>query len=152
MYLNFSNFRGQTSAGGGTSLGPKTGTSVGWGEIGEIFAGWGDPQAPQEKNPAPIFTYKLLKIHIPTHSPWSCHLCVSFECYILNVICFYSLLLILNSVELTDVCSKVWLANSCLTMCFYGRETFKSLDMKHVAHYTLVCSYVHWVHIMISNN
>ena len=31
MYLNFSNFQGQTSA-GGTSLGPKTGTSVGWGD------------------------------------------------------------------------------------------------------------------------
>ena len=33
MYLNFSNFRGRTSAGGGgTSLGPKTGTGVGWGD------------------------------------------------------------------------------------------------------------------------
>ena len=53
MYLNFSNFRGRTSAGGGTSLGPKTGTSVGWGGIGKIFAGWGDPPSPpQEKNPA----------------------------------------------------------------------------------------------------
>ena len=51
MYLNFSNFRGRTSAGGGTSLGLKTGTSVGWGGggIGKIFAGWGDPQSPQEK-------------------------------------------------------------------------------------------------------
>ena len=32
MYLNFSNFRGRTLAGGGTSLGPKMGTSVGWGD------------------------------------------------------------------------------------------------------------------------
>ena len=48
MYLNFSNFRGRTSAGGGgTSLGPKTGTSVRWGGIGKIVAGWGGP--PQEK-------------------------------------------------------------------------------------------------------
>ena len=31
MYLNFQNFRGRTSAGGGTSLGPKMGTSVGSG-------------------------------------------------------------------------------------------------------------------------
>ena len=31
MYLNFSNFRGRTSA-GGISLGPKIGTSVGWGD------------------------------------------------------------------------------------------------------------------------
>ena len=53
MFLNFSNFRGRTSAGGGTSLGPKTGTSVGWGGIGKIFAGWGEPpqSPPQEKNP-----------------------------------------------------------------------------------------------------
>ena len=32
MYLHFSNFQGRTSAGGGTSLGPKMGTSVGWGD------------------------------------------------------------------------------------------------------------------------
>ena len=52
MYLNFSIFRGRALA-GGTSLGPKTGTSVGWGGggIDKIFAGWGDPPVPQEKNP-----------------------------------------------------------------------------------------------------
>ena len=48
MYLNFSNFRGQTSAGGGQALGPKPGTSVGWG-IGKIFARWGTPPVPREK-------------------------------------------------------------------------------------------------------
>ena len=37
MYLNFSNFRGRTSARVGTSLGPKTGTSVGWGGLTKIF-------------------------------------------------------------------------------------------------------------------
>ena len=49
----FSNFWGQTSAGGGggkTSLGPKMGTSVGWG-IDKIFAGWGGPPVPPAKNP-----------------------------------------------------------------------------------------------------
>ena len=56
MYFDFSNFRGRTSAGGGTSLGPKTGTSVGWG-IDKIFTGWGDPQVPPGKNPVtPILT------------------------------------------------------------------------------------------------
>ena len=50
LYLNFSNFRGRTSAGGGTSLGPKTGTSVRWeGGIGKIFTGWGDPPVPPRK-------------------------------------------------------------------------------------------------------
>ena len=45
MYLNFSNFWRRTPAGGGTSLGPKMGTSVGWG-IDKIFAGWGPPIPP----------------------------------------------------------------------------------------------------------
>ena len=52
MYLKFSNFQGQTSA-GGTSLGPKTTTSVDGG-IDKIFARWGDPPSPQEKNPGPL--------------------------------------------------------------------------------------------------
>ena len=49
MYSNFSNFWGRTSAGGGgTSLGPKTGTSVRWG-IDKIFTGWGTPSPPRKK-------------------------------------------------------------------------------------------------------
>ena len=52
MYLNFSNFRGRTSAGGG---GDKPWSKNGdkcWigGGIDTIFAGWGDPQSPR-KNP-----------------------------------------------------------------------------------------------------
>ena len=47
MYSKFSNFRGQTLA-GGASLGPKTGTCVGWG-IDKIFAGWEDPPVPPRK-------------------------------------------------------------------------------------------------------
>ena len=46
MYLNFSDFQGQTSAGGGQALDQKQGGD--W----QIFAGWGTPQSPQEKNPA----------------------------------------------------------------------------------------------------
>ena len=47
MYLNFSNFRGRTSAGGGTSLGPKTGTSVGWGGgLAKFLPDGGDPPSP----------------------------------------------------------------------------------------------------------
>ena len=45
IYLNFSNFRGRTSA-GGTSLGPKTGTSVGWGGDWQNFRRWGGPPVP----------------------------------------------------------------------------------------------------------
>ena len=48
MYLNFSNFRGRTSAGGGQALAQKRG-QVSDGGIDNIFAGWGDPQSPQEK-------------------------------------------------------------------------------------------------------
>ena len=47
MYLNFSNFRGRTSA-GGTSLGPKTGTSVGWGDW-QNFRWMGGPPSPPRK-------------------------------------------------------------------------------------------------------
>ena len=55
MYLNFSNFRGQTSAGGGQALVQKRGQVSDGGGIGKIFAGWGDPPVPpQEKNPAVI--------------------------------------------------------------------------------------------------
>ena len=52
MYLNFSIFRGQTSVGGGgTSLGPKTGTSVGWGGGLAKFRRMpgGPPQSPPGK-------------------------------------------------------------------------------------------------------
>ena len=48
MYLNFSNFRGRTLAGGGASLGPKTGTSVGWWGLVKLLPD-GGPQSPQEK-------------------------------------------------------------------------------------------------------
>ena len=48
MYLNFSNFRRQTSAGGGQTLVQKWG-QVSDGGIDKIFAGWGDPPVPQEK-------------------------------------------------------------------------------------------------------
>ena len=47
MYLNFSNFRGRTSA-GGISLGPKTGKSVDGGGLTK-FVGWGTPSPPGEK-------------------------------------------------------------------------------------------------------
>ena len=52
MYLNFSNFRGRTSAGGGQALVQKRGqVSDGGGGIGKIFAGWGDPPVPPRKKP-----------------------------------------------------------------------------------------------------
>ena len=57
MYLNFSNFRGRTSAGGGggQALVQKRG-QVSDGGIGKIFAGWGTP-SPPGKNPATSCTY-----------------------------------------------------------------------------------------------
>ena len=51
MHLNFLNFRGRTSAGGGTSLGPKTGTSVGWGDWQNFCRMGGTPQSPPGKKP-----------------------------------------------------------------------------------------------------
>ena len=51
MYLKLSNFRGRTSA-GGTSLGPKTGTSVGWGGgLAQFLPDGGNPPVPPGKNP-----------------------------------------------------------------------------------------------------
>ena len=50
MYINFSNFRGQTSAGGAQALVQKWG-QVSDGGIGKIFARWRDPQSPQGKKP-----------------------------------------------------------------------------------------------------
>ena len=52
MYLNFSNFRGQTSAGGGQALVQKRGQVLDGG-IGKIFAGWGDPPVPPGIKPWP---------------------------------------------------------------------------------------------------
>ena len=49
MYLNFSNFWGLTSAGGGTSLGSKTGTSVRWGGLATFLPDGGPPSPPREK-------------------------------------------------------------------------------------------------------
>ena len=48
MYLNFLNFRGRTSVGGGgQALVQKRGqVSDGGGRIGNIFAGWGGPESP----------------------------------------------------------------------------------------------------------
>ena len=60
MYSNLSNFRGRTSAGGGQALVQKRG-QVSDGGIGKIFAGWGTPQSPQEKNPAFWFTSESTK-------------------------------------------------------------------------------------------
>ena len=53
MYLNFSNFRGRTLAGGDKPW-SKNGDKcrMGGGGIDKIFAGWGPP-VPQEKNPGP---------------------------------------------------------------------------------------------------
>ena len=49
MYLNFSNFRGQTSAGGDKPWSKNGDKCRMRGGIGNIFAGLGDPQSPQEK-------------------------------------------------------------------------------------------------------
>ena len=49
MYVNFSNFQGQTSAGGGGQALVQKRGQVSDGGIGKIFAGWGDPHSPQEK-------------------------------------------------------------------------------------------------------
>ena len=58
MDLNFSNFQGTNLGWGGTSLGPKTGTSVGWG-IDKIFAEWWGPPG---KNP----DTQVIKLVYPT--------------------------------------------------------------------------------------
>ena len=50
MYLNFSNFWGQTSAGGGGGQAlVQTQGQVSDGGIDNIFARWGTPSPPQEK-------------------------------------------------------------------------------------------------------
>ena len=54
MYLNFSNFRGRTSAGGGQALVQKRG-QVSDGGDWQNFRRMGDPPVPpQEKNPGDI--------------------------------------------------------------------------------------------------
>ena len=51
MHLNLSNFQGRTSAGGGggTSLGPKMGTSVKWGGLAKFCQMGGPPSPPRKK-------------------------------------------------------------------------------------------------------
>ena len=51
MYLNFSNFRGQTSAGGGQALVQKRG-QVSMGGDWQNFCRMGGPPFPGKKNPA----------------------------------------------------------------------------------------------------
>ena len=58
MYLNFSNFWGRTSAGGGTSLGPKTGTSGGG--LAKISPDGGPPSPPQEKTLMCLNVFSIL--------------------------------------------------------------------------------------------
>ena len=73
MYLNFSNFLGQISAGGGQALVQKRG-QLSNGGIGKIFVGWGDSQSPPEKKPdtpPSLAKNKWLCIYIyPSH--WWC--------------------------------------------------------------------------------
>ena len=59
MYLNFSNFQGQTTAGGGQALVQKWG-QVSDGGIDKFFAG-GGPPVPPGKKPC---TWKKVKHHI----------------------------------------------------------------------------------------
>ena len=51
MYLNFSNFRGQTLAGGGQALVQKRGQVSDGGGLAKFLPDGGTPQYPQEKNP-----------------------------------------------------------------------------------------------------
>ena len=58
MYLNFSNFRGQTSAGGDKPW-SKNGDKCRMGGIGKIFAGWGGPPSPPpRKKTLPVVTWQ----------------------------------------------------------------------------------------------
>ena len=61
MYLNFSNFRGRTSAGGGQALVQKRG-QVSDGGIGKIFAGWGDPPVPPGKKPCHLVQTLFIRL------------------------------------------------------------------------------------------
>ena len=46
MYLNFQNFQGQMSGGGGQALVGKWGRVPDGGGIDQIFVNWGDPPVP----------------------------------------------------------------------------------------------------------
>ena len=62
MYLNFSNFRGRTSAGGGDKPWSKNRDKWWMGGIGKIFARWGDPpQSSPGKNPASFHVFGEMK-------------------------------------------------------------------------------------------
>ena len=51
MYLNLSNFQGQTSAGGGDKPWSKNGDKCWMGGLAKFLPDGGTPQSPQEKNP-----------------------------------------------------------------------------------------------------
>ena len=91
MYLKFSNFRGRTSAGGGTSLGPKTGTSVRWGGNWQNFRRMGGdpPSPPQGKNPD-VATQRNLDVVIChwVYQPFVLYACLLFACICTNCIWF----------------------------------------------------------------
>ena len=60
MYLNFSYFRGRTSAGGGEQALVQKRGQVSDGGIGKIFAGWGDPPSPPRKKRKPALERHFL--------------------------------------------------------------------------------------------
>ena len=65
MYLNLSNFWWRTLAGGGgTSLGPKTGTSVGWEGLTKFLLDGGTLPVPLEKNPETHYQIVKMQINI----------------------------------------------------------------------------------------
>ena len=75
MYLNFSNFRGRTSAGGGDKPWSKNGDKCQMGGIGKIFAGWGDPPSPPPPGKKPCYYccwYFLRESKSLPLSTWTC--------------------------------------------------------------------------------
>ena len=74
MYLNFSNFQGRTSAGGGgQALVQKRGQVLDGG-IGKNFARWGEPPVPPGKKPCLFWTrHSFLKTQKLVFEEWGLH-------------------------------------------------------------------------------
>ena len=89
MYLNFSNFRGRTSAGGRQALVQKRGQVSDGGGLVKFLPDGGDPPVPpQEKNPAGqhVFWYIQTKIcaGVPPSRHWP-----EIKIYRSNILPFY---------------------------------------------------------------
>ena len=125
MYLNFS---GTNLGGGGTSLGPKTRTSVGWGGLAKFLPDGGTPQSPPGKkkpwNRQFIFASSSWNIYRIIMHTFLFHSLQFFSFFISNVSISFSPFIILSFLP-----SHLSLSSLYLFLHFLLSSLYSSLSL-----------------------